>query len=227
MSRSRYWVLTLSLVALFLGGAYTYITATVSDERLWFAYSYYCKSSLTATHCDVRLETSIADAEQYRELLQRISLLGAGDTANWYLVGNGGSGRGMEALLNTISMSKAKHTAIVIGDVYSAHAYLAIGMHELIVAESNPVMLFHRGSTYGQEDAICNGVGKGKDRTISMELKCRLFFNYMHAAEEVWLKAYFRGIMPEADIVRIIHGEDVLFMSDYIKKNFDKLHKVK
>ena len=190
-------------------------------------YSYVINYGLLHSTMDIRLSDSIEGSDAYRGLLQAVSELKSGDQVTWFLVGNGGSATGLWAIQSTVDTSPAHHVAVVIGDVYSAHAYLAISMDELYITRNEDMFLYHRGSTYGNMESFCASSKGGTDRTQDKYQKCVSYFAFSTVLEDSWIEEFFKDILPKKDIQELLVGHDKLYSAAYIKAQFDKHHKIR
>lgn len=93
-------------------------------------------------HCTVTLNSVISSREDYYQLQKMLESFTPADTVVIVLAGNGGSAESLFVLTNYIKRSKADITMKVVGNVYSAHALLALlGNHHVFYPHT--VFLFH------------------------------------------------------------------------------------
>lgn len=103
--------------------------------------------------CDVNLNTYVGKQTKYAKIAEGLQALEPGYTINVHLAGPGGYVAGLTYLHGVLSRYEGKTNAVVVGDVYSAHAFLATSMDELEV-HGTPNMLFH--TTSGYKSAVTN-----------------------------------------------------------------------
>ncbi len=88
------------------------------------------------------LGQEIGDVENYSDVLDTLENAKPGDTCIFELVGFGGQSYTMATIINAVHHSSCYSIMHVIGNVYSAHAYIAISGDKL-VAEKGVVLMFH------------------------------------------------------------------------------------
>jgi ATP-dependent protease ClpP protease subunit len=121
----------------------------VNIPKLTPATNIVCSSTLNSRTCIVRLSTTIEGPEQYNDLLELLDSATEKDTIELVLVGNGGRMATAQEIVYAMQHSRANVITKVVGDVYSAHAYIAIFGKTIII---NPYVtfLFHMPSLGGK-----------------------------------------------------------------------------
>lgn len=104
--------------------------------------------------CHLQLEDSIGSIDNYFQIADEARKIGPNYTIIVHLSGYGGHVKGMRYLESTLKQTGAHIVSVVEGDVYSAHAYLAVAFDELRVT-GDYAMLFHTGSLYKQAYTNC------------------------------------------------------------------------
>lgn len=178
-------------------------------------YKIYCNAAIQRT-CNIWLSNSIDDVEKYSTLLQFIASAERGDVLRIYLAGNGGLVNTYKIIANTIKQSKATSVAIVVGNVYSAHAFLALSMDNIIIGD-NVVFLFHRSSLYGMGDMVCRRQ-TGLDRTVSKEKKCVQFISKLLESDKQFVSNILAKVLTRDEILDILKGEDLILSGETMKK---------
>ena len=176
--------------------------------------------------CDIRLSSEIVSADVYRPLLQLLDSAGSFDRMNFYMKGYGGSVESTFQLQRAIQGTAADTYAYVIGDVYSADAYLSTFMKHLIV-KPNTIFMFHRSSFYGQEQAYCNDVKGKKDRTQSAYNKCLDYAKAFNKQDARWVSDTLLRLLGQVAVNDVLAGRDVIVEGELIQKNFDALQQNK
>lgn len=180
----------------------------------------YCKGVVNQT-CQVRLTTVVGDPEQYRDILNLLDTANSGDRIDFYLIGNGGQVRTEVQLLNAIKTTKAKVVMHVQGDVFSAHAALALTGDELKVGKY-VLFLFHRSSAYGSVDQYCEG-SKGKlDRTKDAYKKCVEFLNMSLVQDEAEVRELLSKVLTPDEIKRVLDGDNVILTGEVVQERLKK-----
>lgn len=171
----------------------------------------YC-SGVIFKHCSVRLTTEIGPRETYQDVLQLLSDASRFDTITFYLSGNGGQVHSLIQLVNGIKHTKAHTIAVVEGDVYSAHADLAIAMDELVVGRFVN-FIFHRSSAYGQH-AVCDKAKGQQDRMQDLEQKCKDYLEAHLRVDAQLIRVQLGRYLTPDEIERVLDGEDVIINGD-------------
>lgn len=189
------------------------------ETRVAEFYSYTC-TGLIFTNCTVNLSSNIGDPTKYEGLRQMIHERKITDTVVWELAGYGGFVTGEEELAHMIKASPALHIARVYGDVYSAHAYLAISMDRLEVARPEALMMFHRSSLYGNELLLCAPKAGELDRKQDAYRKCIELTSVLEANENKFIRRLFKDLLSERLINDVIAGKDVYVSAVEIQKRY-------
>jgi ATP-dependent protease ClpP protease subunit len=166
--------------------------------------------------CDLYLDESIKDPQDYILVTKEIRRLTESDTLTLHLAGNGGSGAGLVYLLNAIRYSKVYTIGSLEGSVASAHTILLVAADEIQI-NGDGYLLFHSISSSNMIEDICVNT-TGKDRGIAMYTKC---------VEDLTKQQDFYGklinplntkyLTPD-EIKQYETGHDVIISSDVFKK---------
>jgi len=161
----------------------------------------------------IYLTGTISEPDNYRDLIMYINSLDV-PKAKLYLAGHGGRVESTLQLINTIRHSKTDFTAVVYGDVYSAHAMLAVSMPHLIVKDDNIVFLFHLpayevNKTHLLGSQVCEGV-TGTDRGVSAKDKC---ISFMKATGNEFIKTvvpHINSFLTPNQFNDFMSGDDIV-----------------
>ncbi len=190
-----------------------------------------CKPKLVpipfvSKQCDSTLSETIASKQAYAHLTQVLRDSVWGDTVVLHLKGNGGLVSGEESIEQAIKSSKAHVVTSAEGDVYSAHAFLAVAGDEVILAP-NINLLFHRMAMQGKslpqllKEGYCDSA-EGTDRGQSNKDKCLTFFKTQIDKEDKWLKETMNPFLKPSEVQAVIDGYDVIINSDVINARLGK-----
>lgn len=178
-------------------------------------------SGILKKRCHVRLTTTIGNPERYRAVFEKLDGLRSKDEVIWHLVGNGGQIRTMIQIINVMKSNPARDITIVEGDVYSAHAMIAMSGDEIIIRE-NTMFLFHHSSAYSETDSICSRYKDQKDRGVSMVKKCKEFIAQHLAKMDTLLIHTLHGKLTRDELIGVLTGEDVIIQGYIMKKRLEE-----
>lgn len=120
----------------------------------------------------IYLKSEMKGPDSYTDLIMLLNKHANDKRIKIYLSGNGGSVRGVMDLIHTVRSLPAETVIIVRGDVYSAHAMLAVSGDKLVLVNDEVLFLFHVPAVNGNRmDQAC-AKEKGYDRGIPRKLKC-------------------------------------------------------
>ena len=173
----------------------------------------------------VYLTDEIKDPNAYTALIATISSSNASDI-DLYLSGNGGSVRSLNNITNILDKSGKTVHVKVYGDVYSAHAMLAISFEDMTAADDNILFLFHipaselkSGDVVPPEEA-CNAVDPSlKDRGISSKQKCVEYAKMFMKQFEMTTLPKIKKVLTAEQYNRMLAGEDVTITYKELKEN--------
>jgi ATP-dependent protease ClpP protease subunit len=187
-----------------------------SLPQLTQAEKIYCEGFYYKT-CHVRLATEIGKPEQYRELFHLISTAKSGDTVYIHLIGNGGLVSTTVQFYNVIKASKAKIVTVVEGDVYSAHAYIAMMGHKIMIADY-VLLLVHNSSAYGSVETICIDKQGEEDRTHDAYEKCVGYFNMHLLQSDNIMTKLFSKVLTAKEMEKAKKGHDVIITGEQARQ---------
>lgn len=143
--------------------------------------------------------------------------------AKLYLAGHGGSVESTLQLINTMHASKTEIEVIVYGDVYSAHAMLAVTAKKLTVLNDNILFLFHVAAvnvngTFKTMLKSCEDTDEREtDRGVSARQKC---IEYANAAEKEFaaiISTSIQKYLTKEQYQKMLDGHDVILPYGEIK----------
>lgn len=198
------------------------LTATPHFENL-VQYSNFRVQNVNGVP-EIYLSSSIRGPDNYRDLIMYINSLNT-PTAKLYLAGNGGSLASALQLINTIRSSKTEIEVVVYGDVYSAHAILAVTAKKMSVLNNNIIFLFH-------VPAIpVDGVNKTPkqycedmdsvtlDRGVPVKKKC---FSYENATDNEFntvIAVYIKPYLTDQQFTDMMNGDDIILSYEQMLDN--------
>lgn len=171
--------------------------------------------------CHVVFKKDIVKTEKYNELIALLYSADENDTIYLYFTGNGGFVDTALMLHAAIKESKAKTVTVITGNVFSAHALLAISGKKVIVKNKHALVMFHRSSAYGIKDLkqYCkNQFGDQLDRRHSQADKCVQFFKEHLKQDRKAALTIYKGILTKDEIARILKGHDVFLTGEELAK---------
>lgn len=135
----------------------------------------------------------------YTDLLTLLPTLTKEDTVVLHLSGYGGDVAGTMPMMNALKASKAKIVADVVGNIYSAHAYLTCPADEIIMRDET-MMMFHMSSIV---------------RDPSVDDHTRMVHK---ESGEIFIKKHCSHLVSEIDIIRMGEGMDLYYTPKDIKR---------
>jgi len=194
-----------------------------------FLYSQYEKKLETEAYTvqgyNIYLTSEIFDTDAYRGLIVFINEHQDVKEMNVYLAGNGGSVTSLLQLVNAMRASPTKFHGVVYGDVYSAHAALAMNMDSLTVVNENILFMFHRPAidVNGVNvllPVVCNMVPEGSvDRGVDMKGKCERYMKAVENSSDAIVGAAIINAMTDEEVQRYKDGDDVILTYEEIEEN--------
>lgn len=172
----------------------------------------------------IYLSSQIKDPDSYRDLIMYINGLRT-SKAKLYLAGHGGYLESTLQLINTINSSKTDIEVVVYGDVYSAHAMLAVTAKRVTVLNKNIVFLFHMPAmningvnmTAKQYCETLNDTDM--DRGVSRKSKC---INFEKALDNEFMNIIATSIekyLTEEQYKAMLEGDDVVLSYESMLNN--------
>lgn len=195
-----------TLFILMLGGCYMYVHEV--PPVVESSYSITTSEGKPSIY----LTRTIESPSNYTTLVQYINSHKDVKEMNVYLLGDGGSLGSLLLLVNTMKHSPTKFHGIVMGEVSSAHAVLAMNMDTLEVANDEILFLFHRIAQGGRlASEVCSSIPLYKtDRTINMRGKCiRRVEAIESSANNIALSKTFSAMSTE-QFKRYMKGDDIV-----------------
>lgn len=204
------------IVALFVGLLFFVITFKVvkfnpKEYLQGNYYTYTCQGPI----CNVYLSSSIGEESNYIDLYSLIENAPEGQTIRIHLSGNGGQMSAVYHLANAIAQSKAEIDTIVEGPVYSAHAFITMLGHKIIIMP-NSQFLFHlpgvqidknNGAVLPDQSCILF-LGK-TDRGQDLMQKCLDLNRGEQAIFDRMFKVYIAPFLTTDEQIRVYQGYDV------------------
>lgn len=204
------WIFFACLLALFM------VTNSLAEENV-FAHKTRCADKV----CHVHLGPKILESWYYLDMFEELDKANETYTIYLHLQGNGGLISTLNQMLNVLWNTKAKTVAVVEGQVYSAHAALAVSMDELRVG-NGATFLFHRSSLYGLTEAVCVARDGTTDRTVDAGKKCREYVTRHLLMDEAMVYSLYNRVLSPEQIVKVLQGEDVILTGEEVKKKWKK-----
>lgn len=134
----------------------------------------------------------------YVNLTLALAALTEKDVITLHLSGYGGRTSATFSLLNSLTNTKAKVAVQIVGNVYSAHAYISCAADELII--SDEVLFMLHMSSIIRNPRVDEGTKEA------------------HLAQETLvLKKYCSHIVSDKDIEAMANGQDVYYNADEIR----------
>lgn len=175
--------------------------------------------------CHVYFSSQIEKPEEYVELRLRLHTATVGDRYYLHLAGNGGSADGEIAIINAIKDTSAKVISIVEGPVHSAHAYIAIAGHGLIVSPMSYFM-FHHVNVYRSANLFCNRYVGSTDRSQSLYAKCVYYIIAGVGLADSVIDKYASKYLTKDEVKYIREGHDLYISGVEMKRRTEGKVKV-
>lgn len=226
-------VLQVSLAVALLGAYFFIIVAYLSNQQKAVIStptpSVYVTNDLYSilqqgNQVKIFLSNEILDSEKYRQLYNYLLSNKNVSEVDLYLAGNGGDSDATNKIISTIRSTGAHFKAVVYGDVYSGHAFLAMAADEVQFLSPNFVLLFHLPAVQLSDtlvvlpETICYSL-TGTDRGVSIQEKC---IKFMKKTQEEVDKNVFSRVYPlltKKEIEDMKAGNDILvFAQDIVNR---------
>lgn len=207
------------------GGAYIAAVKTIVTEvKQGKYYEVVYENGIPAIY----LSTEIGGPDDYRSLIAFINSVKA-ERIKLYLSGNGGRVDGAAVLSYAMESSGKKFDVIVYGDVYSAHAFLAVNGETLTAFDDNVIFLFHYPAVNNGAGAVspleaCQGI-IGEDRGVSNQKKCEEYANKTTKAWNKGVLARMLNLLTPSERLQYEGGEDVLIEWGVLKQRMGDVQK--
>lgn len=205
------------------------VVSLALNAHVFFGTTEMKTGSYTITHngwnTSIYFSNTIQAPKAYDDLIIYINNHPEIEEYNVYLAGNGGSVASVVRLINVMKHSGAKFNAIVYGNVYSAHAVLAMNLTTLKVINPQTLFLFHRPAVnvlgqYEVLESICEKIPNTvRDRGVSFKAKC---FQFAKQSEESYNKSIMVkpfSVLTKDEIARYKAGDDVIVTYKEMKEN--------
>jgi len=179
----------------------------------------------------IYLSDKISQPNLYRDLVRYLNTLNE-PNAKIYLAGNGGSVETTLEIIYTLQNSKTKFEMVVYGNVYSAHAMLAVSGDSITVFNPQTVFLFHIPAIYSGEEVVrpeisCESIPESNlDRGVSARQKCIDFALKTNEEFEKTVGLNIKAVLSDAQYIDYLKGNDVLVSyEDILLNKANKLNK--
>lgn len=175
----------------------------------------------------VYLTSDVSEPDSYDDLIMLLNAHKNDKQINIYLAGNGGHVSSALNLFYTIQSMPANVTMIVRGDVYSAHAMLALAGDQLTVLNTNSLFLFHIPAAmwegnYVTMEKYCSNV-KGTDRGISTKDKCLRMTKALNKTYAATMEQLLiTKVLTAEQVKQYYRGEDVIITGGTIIRQLEK-----
>lgn len=163
----------------------------------------------------IYLSEEIKDESDYSDLIMWINQHKDEREIKVYLSGYGGSVASTLNLINTMRASPTKFTAVMYGNLYSAHAVLALNMDTIKYTNPNLFFMLHMPAVEVKGewillDKFCEKE-RGKNRGVSKKDKCFLGLKNMNLMADIVLFNKIKLMMDEKELKEYNKGGDVYF----------------
>ncbi len=182
------------------------VDSTTTDPPL---YRLNCEEG--GNKCTVDLSDTIKDSEGYGEIYDLLQSAKEGDVIFFHLTGYGGNAFTMSKLISEINLTEAKVVMVVTGEVYSAHAILALAGDDLIIGPQG-MLMYH--------DIQMNGQGTPYDSTDPRTQETIASFHRL-------LKVLFEDLLTKEEQAKIFAGGEVYISGPVMQERWDQSRTVK
>lgn len=135
------------------------------------------------------------------------------------IINQGYGGRADQAgrIISAIQDSKACVKIKTVGNVYSAHAYIALS-GDILEIDPDVTLMYHRGSFYNMTDEVCADERGKVDRGLSGYDKCIQFLEEYNKHELRFMKRTIAPFLTEDEFNKVLNGEDIYVFGDVMMK---------
>lgn len=168
------------------------------------------EEKFSASHVHYYISEAIGAADEYVDMIHRISIAGPADTIFFHLNTPGGQLDTGVQIINAIQNTQARVVMILEGMAYSLGTLLFLTGDEMVVNDHG-MMMFHNFN---------GGVaGKGNEITLELEATNKWFATL---AKQIYIP-----FLSEDEVQRLSRGEDMWMQSPEIRKRLAHMIKVK
>lgn len=205
-------VLSASILALVLVSGKATVNFTHTPKLSTIAHDPYYFVIDRSDSFDIHLSNEIDQPWHYHELITRITSVKK--PINLYLSGRGGYISTTMGLYFALKSTRQPVTTHVIGNVSSAHAFLAISFDRINIVDSNILFMFHiagvdiDGNTVKPED-FCKTI-EGSDRGFTKASKCLAHTRAMAWQMSRTIQQNVTRFLTAEEIVRFLEGQDII-----------------
>ncbi len=186
------------------------------------------KVAIQDGHPAIYLSDVIESPNDYKNLIMYINAHKDESDMYVYLSGNGGQVSSALNLINTMKSSeKTKFHIVVYGDVYSAHAVLAMSGDSLTILNKNIVFLFHVPAIKNKQKEnvtlsdSCD-LATGMDRGITIKHKCQNYAKKLNAEFDSAMTLALSIMTPE-EKEAYYAGDDIMLTGGEVESRLTKL----
>lgn len=178
----------------------------------------------------VFFSTSIGPADAYAGLIRKLMLLPDRSNIKLYLSGNGGYISGIQAIKGAIDYKKHYVESIVYGNVYSAHAAMALFADKVTIANKHTLFMFHRPAIYDSTTGntvlpskYCEKFKGFTDRGINAVFKCFMMDIYSNRSYNKTIMSKSLKILTKEELKAYQQGGDIIITGKDIAERLKKL----
>lgn len=178
----------------------------------------------------VFFSSSIGPADAYAGLIRKLMLLPPKSKIKLYLNGNGGYISGIQAIKGVIDYKKHYVESVVYGNVYSAHAAMALFADKVTIPNKNILFLFHRPAIYDAATGntmlpqkFCSKFEGQTDRGISKVFKCFMMNIYTNRSYNKIIMSKSLAILTKEERRAYEQGGDIIITGKDIAERLKKL----
>jgi len=173
------------------------------------AYIEKCREDERGSICTIRLSDHILDARQYKQLFYQMNNAKPGDVFIYEMQGYGGYVDTLQKFVYHFERTKAKIVMDLVGNVYSAHAFLTISGNYLVVSNRGATLMFHETQTQ-----LLEGVPDWQKRQIEKDF-------------EYWARQHYSQYFYESELKFIFANplNSITLTSDEMLKRWDIANK--
>jgi ATP-dependent protease ClpP protease subunit len=178
-----------------------------------------CNRTESGMVCDVQLSSNIGIAEDYFDLATALKqqITSQSDTVIFHLAGEGGLIDGATYLTDLIRSLPGKTIMEVDGDVYSAHAVLALVGTQISVP-SDGLFFFHASSGTKMEKEQCISRIFSMDRGHWGYTACIDQETQINRVQNEMLMKYVSKVLNKEEQAKVIQGETVVLSAEEIRR---------
>ena len=175
------------------------------------------KEACSLNICKIYLPNKMMNSYNWDMLANRLLTSSAAREINIYIGGMGGYSHLMKKMITAVKYSPAKINMIVIADVSSAHAYLAISGDTLKTEDWHNFM-FHSSSFLNEEKRVCKASKGLTDRGQDAYKKCIENTKKRNKLDEIFMLELLEPILTAKERERVLTGYEVIISGKDLKK---------